>query len=448
MTGTTPDSWSLLNAIQAADDQANALFEAAFQDDSTLDVLAQGWRQWAAFRATVPPQLRLNDPGAADLGRGGEHPGGLGDDYPADMAEATRHGWSAAARGLAWQQSMVPFGFAQARELHGLAGELDAAPAPAFAPTPTEVVWSDGGLNLRRVHTRGEVTGSPILLISSLINRWYVLDLLEGRSFLQMLAGLGRPLYLAQWLPPSEAADERSLSELCAGPLTAALNEVCAAHDADKANVIGYCMGGTLATMLAARHPERVQRLATLCGPVDFAKGGLFTRWLSRRFLDVGLVASAHERIPAALVHLPFWSLRPTIKTSKLVRLARSFTRPGYLERFLALEIWNHDNVDMARGVFRSWAGDLYQDNALARGQVIIDGELAAPARITCPVLAISGSRDTITPPESVEALVDLAGSESATVLRLDGSHTGLLTDGRHLASAAAALATWLETTP
>src|SRR5439155_21523376 len=123
------------------------------------------------------------------------------------------------------------------------------------------------------------------------------------------------------------------------------------------------------------------------------------------------------------LVHLPFWWLRPTVKLQKLALLARSFERPGYLEHFLATELWNHDNVDLPRGAFRSWIGELYQRDALVHGELVVDGRAIDPRTIACPVLVISAASDSITPPACAEALADLC---PATTLRLDTGHIGV----------------------
>jgi polyhydroxyalkanoate synthase len=356
---------------------------------------------------------------------------GLGDDYPRELFELVRHGWSAAAWTLGWQD----------KRSFDLTRTLCELPPPAFAPTPSAIVHATGDFRLRAIDPDAPAAGEPILIVSSLINRWYILDFAAGQSFVAMVRARGRPVYLLEWLPP-KPGDERTFGELVAGPLRSAVDWIRAEHDAPAIAILGYSMGGTLATCFAARYRERVARLATVCAPVRFARGGSFARWLASDLVDVDLVAAAWDRIPAQLLHLPFWWLRPTTKLQKLVQLARAFERPGYVSTFVATEVWNHDNVDLARGVFRSWIGDLYQRDALVHGQLVVDGATIDPRAITCPLLAISGAGDTIAPPEAAEALVELCG---ATPLRLDSGHVGVMTSRRALAAQSAALATWLE---
>ena len=362
-------------------------------NEGALHLGAQLWRMGIASVAALPSVLRNAAPPP----------------LPRDALLALlRTGWSSSARTCGhWP----------------LAHALDRAPAPAFEPTGARVVHVTSDYQLR--HVAGE--GEPILVVASLINRWCILDLDPEHSYLAMLRTLGRPIYVIDWLP-AKPADDRTFTEYVAGPIRSAVEYICAAHGVSALTLMGYSMGGTLAACFAARFPAHVAHLATICAPVRFDNAGAFSRWLAPDLVDVNLVAGTWDRIPAPLVHAPFWYLDPTVQLRKLTSLARGFARPGYLTHFLATETWSNDNVDMPRGVFRSWIRDLYQRNDFA-------GELDA---IRCPTLAISGSSDTITPPACVEAL------PGARIIRLDAGHVGVVTSRRALAAQASALTSWL----
>jgi polyhydroxyalkanoate synthase len=432
---------ALMDWLDTSENQLAEAFEQSLEDEATLDMLAQGWRSALSSASLLPVALRTL---SNSLRRGGEGtPGSLKDDYPTELFAYLKSGWSTATRAFAMQQALIPFAASEVERLLALADALETAPMPAFCPTPAEVVHRSNDYRLRRMGTATE--GTPLLVVASLINRWYVLDFLEGHSFLAMLAKLGRPLYVLEWNEPKGEVDDRSLEALCAGPLLDAVDHLRALHRVEKLPVLGYSMGGTLAAVFGARYPDRVGGVATLCSPVRFDLGGVFARWLSPRYLDVELVARTYEQVPASLVHLPFWWLRPTIKARKLIILAKSFEHPGALNHFLATEVWNFDNVDLTRGVFRSWAGDLYQRDALAKGQLRVDGQAVELSKLVAPTLAISGGDDKIVPPEAVEALVDLCGAKAKWKHRADRCHHArVLTARSALAAESTALTTWL----
>src|SRR5260370_25902432 len=56
------------------------------------------------------------------------------------------------------------------------------------------VLWRDGSSRLVDYRPTG---GAPVLVVPSLVNRAYILDLAEGKSLLRYLAGVGPPPPLA-----------------------------------------------------------------------------------------------------------------------------------------------------------------------------------------------------------------------------------------------------------
>ena len=443
MTATATPPTPVLDWLDAHEECAANSFRRFVDDEGSLEHLSHAWRRGFSAISALPNGQRLATPVPQDLSRGGDAPGGLGDDYPLSLFESMRVAWSTAFGGLAITESCLPFGWKRAADVASLATLIACSPPPAIAPTPADVVLETPTLRLRRV-ANANATGEPIVLVAPMINRWYVLDLLPERSFLSLLASFGRPVYVIEWRPPA-SNDDRGFGDLCGGPMLEAVDHALNAEGADSSALIGYCQGGTLAAMFAARFPLRVARVATVCAPVRFSEGGLFRRWFDPKYLDVDLTLASSERISAWLVHLPFWWLRPSIKTRKLTGLARSFRKDGVLEQFLASELWNSDHMDMSRGVFRTWTGDLYQKDLLERGLMVVAGEAVHLERIAQPLLVISGDYDPITPPSAAEPLGDLSSSQAATLLRVRSGHVGVVTSPRALASQRAALNEWLE---
>ncbi len=75
------------------------------------------------------------------------------------------------------------------------------------------VVWREG--TTRLLDYGGDTAGPVILVVPSLINRFYVLDLLPERSFLRHLVGRGlRPL-VVDWGEPGRRRTQIRLDRLC-----------------------------------------------------------------------------------------------------------------------------------------------------------------------------------------------------------------------------------------
>ena len=126
-------------------------------------------------------------------------------------------------------------------------------------------LWSKGSSKLRDYGG----TGRPVLLVPSLINRAYILDLKDGNSLVRDMAARGwRPL-LMDWGAPGEAESGFDLNDYIMGYLSEALD---AATDlaGGPVPVIGYCMGGLLALALARHRGADISTLALLATPWDF----------------------------------------------------------------------------------------------------------------------------------------------------------------------------------
>jgi polyhydroxyalkanoate synthase len=60
---------------------------------------------------------------------------------------------------------------------------------PAIGQTPHSVVWSENKWRLLRFTPDVRRFATPIVMVPSLINRWYVLDLGPERSFIEWHVG-------------------------------------------------------------------------------------------------------------------------------------------------------------------------------------------------------------------------------------------------------------------
>ena len=299
---------------------------------------------------------------------------------------------------------------------------LLSRPRPPVGTTPADVVHAENKWKLLRYRrTAPPKFQTPVLLVPSLINRHYVLDLLPGKSFAEWLVAEGHEVYCIDWGTPG--AEDRFLTfdEVCDGYLGRAIRKT----GAPKAHVLGYCMGGTLAAIHAAAHPERFASLVALAAPVHFAEAGMLGLWTrSKQFVPRSLVA-ALGNVPWQLLQSSFHMLRPTMNLAKVVGMIDRAWDDEFLDGFLALETWGSDNVSFPGEVWRTWVEALYRDDAFVRGDFALAGRPARIQSIDCPLLVVSFEHDTIVPKASAVPLLELAGGKDKLALHLSGGHVG-----------------------
>ncbi|MEM1350479.1 MAG: hypothetical protein AAGI01_18105, partial [Myxococcota bacterium] len=84
-------------------------------------------------------------------------------------------------------------------------GELRVSDV-AVASTPKDTVMRDGTASLYHFRAAPEVSAQaniPFLLVPSMINRWYVLDLYPGASMCQAMVEHGLDTWLHDWGIPN-----------------------------------------------------------------------------------------------------------------------------------------------------------------------------------------------------------------------------------------------------
>jgi polyhydroxyalkanoate synthase subunit PhaC len=298
---------------------------------------------------------------------------------------------------------------------------------PRVGMTPADVVHRENKWRLLRYRARPEGLAyrTPVLLVPSLINRHYVLDLMPGKSFAEYMVARGHDVFIIDWGTP--AAEDRFLSfdEVCDTYLGRALRMAARTSERCEAHVLGYCMGGTLATIHTAARPEHVASLTVLAAPIRFNDEGLLSRWMHTPSFDLSAMVAACGNVPWQLMQSAFHMLRPTLSLSKAVHLLDRAWNDEFLDGFLAIETWGNDNVSFPGECYRRYASELYQDDALVKGTFALSGRAARLDRILCPVLCVTFEHDNIVPWRSAAELLERVSSEDKLHVHLPGGHVG-----------------------
>jgi len=318
-----------------------------------------------------------------------------------------------------------------------------ASPKPALAQTPRDELALEGGARLYRFRGAEPArAGVPLLLVPSLINRWYVLDLRPGASLVEALVGAGFDVWCLDWGVP--AAEDRYLDwEAVLARLARASRRVRRETASPRLALLGYCMGGTLTAIHAAQHAGELAALVTLAAPIDFALGGRLREMVDPRWFDGDAIADAGNVAPGQM-QAGFTALRPTLDLGKLVSLPDLAGDSRAREGFLALEAWASDNIPFPAAAYRRYIRDLYQRNELVAGTHRIGGRAVHLADIRCPTLAITASRDAICPARAATALLDHVEAAEKHAIEVAGGHVGACVGSRAVREMYPALARWL----
>src|SRR5918997_1084803 len=136
-------------------------------------------------------------------------------------------------------------------------GRLSMTDTTAFelgeniAVTPGRVVYRNELIELIQYEPKTErVYETPIVFLPPWINKYYIVDLSPDRSFVSYLLEQGFQLFMISWKNPDSSMEDTKFEDyITKGPLEA-VDVVRQITGAERVNPIGYCIGGTLLSMM------------------------------------------------------------------------------------------------------------------------------------------------------------------------------------------------------
>jgi polyhydroxyalkanoate synthase len=281
-------------------------------------------------------------------------------------------------------------------------------------------------------------TGPIVLLVPAPIKRAYIWDLCPHASVVQQCLHGGCQVYLIQWERPGTREQSFGLDAYADRLIHACLDVIRAETGETRTFLAGHSLGGTLAAICAALHPERVQGLVLLGAPLNFGP-------------DVGtfgpLIAASPptQTITALLGNMPgsFLNVVSLLAAPgsfgwlRWLDALRSLADLAALQTYLLVERWTLDESPLARRLFEEITELLYRENRFMRGTLAIDGRLARPDRLVAPLLSVVDRSCPIAPPSAVLPFHQAVQSTEQRVLWYAGDtgvalqHVGMLV-GRH----------------
>lgn len=322
--------------------------------------------------------------------------------------------------------------------LAGIKAYRDHPYRRALEPMP--VVWAQGSTRLLDYGAPG-ATGLPVLVVPSLVNRSYVLDLTPRRSLMRYLAKKGLRPFLIDWGAPGEEEKEFGLDDYIGARLSAALDDVIAR--AGKPALLGYCMGGLLTMGLAALRAEDVLAQVLMAVPWDFHKPtSLAAAPLKALREPVESTVDRLGELPGDMLQILFSLQDPGAVERKFRNFIRLNQRHAAARRFVAVEDWANDCVPLTASVTRETFFGWYGDNLPGRGLWKVAGTPVQPRKMLHPALVVIPARDRIVPAEAARPLADTL--RNGRRLIIDGGHIGMLTGARAVTELYAPIAAFL----
>jgi polyhydroxyalkanoate synthase len=311
--------------------------------------------------------------------------------------------------------------------------QVDRAPFQLgrnLAATPGRVVFRNDLMELIQYAPQTtQVRSVPLLASPPWINKYYVMDLSPGRSFIEWAVQHRRTVFTISYRNPDASMSGVRLDDyLIRGPRTA-LDVIADITGSPVVDIAGLCLGGALTAMLAAylsaTGDSRIGSVTLLNTLLDYSEPGVLGAFADERTiarLEAEMSRSGVMRGDA--MALTFDVLRAN-------DLIFNYVVSNWLmgQRPPAFDIlaWNADSTRLPAAMHSFYLRALYGQNQLARGELELAGQRLSLADMKNDTYIVGAVNDHIVPWPSSYKSAGLLGGDVRYVLTSGGHVAGIV---------------------
>jgi polyhydroxyalkanoate synthase subunit PhaC len=314
-------------------------------------------------------------------------------------------------------------------------GSENFIPGKQVAITPGKVVFSNHLIELLQYEAKTtDVYKEPILICPNWIMKYYILDLSPENSMVKWLVSQGHTVFMISWLNPDDKDAYIGMDDYFRQGIMAAIDAVSSACPKAKINLMGYCIGGTLAMIAAAAmgrdNDKRLNSLTLLAAQGDFTEAGeikLFTDRSEISFLNS--MMAQQGGLDSGQMAGSFQLLRSyDMIWAKITQSYMKDTEKGMID----LLAWNSDATRMPYKMHSEYLEKLYLNNDLATGRFSIEGKHIALSNVNVPVFLVGTEKDHVAPWKSVYKMHLMIHQDIMCVLTSGGHNAGIVSEPGH----------------
>ncbi len=301
-----------------------------------------------------------------------------------------------------------------------------------LAATPGRVVMRNELIELIAYDPQTpQVHELPLLCSPPWINKYYIMDLAPGRSFVEWAVKHGHQTFMISYRNPDVTLSHLTMDDYLRDGVLAALDAVQEITGAPKVNVAGLCLGGTLATIMLAYlaahdQADRVASTTLTNTLVDFGSPGdlgIFTdedtiARLEKKMSERGYLESAE------MARTFDWMRSSDLIWSYVINNWFKGKKPPAFD----ILSWNNDSTRMPVAMHSQYLRACYLHNSIVKPNAFVIGDTPIDlGKVTTPLYVLGAENDHIAPWRSTYQTTQYVGGPSKYVLTNSGHIAGIV---------------------
>jgi polyhydroxyalkanoate synthase len=336
---------------------------------------------------------------------------------------------------------------------------LDFEVGKEVALTPGKVVFRNHLIELiQYTPTTDKVFPEPLLIVPSCIMKYYILDLSPHNSMVRYLVEQGHTVFMISWRNPDASDRDLGMQDYLQMGVMEAMGAVKQRTGAPRIHALGYCLGGTFLSIVAAALGQGGHE----------ARSQVQGKNPRRRHEDVAGLDHLPELASVTLLAASTDFSEPGelgvfIDDDQLNTLRQAMARTGYLSgrqmagsfqflnsrdliwsrntrRYLLgqdevgndMMSWNADLTRLPERMHSEYLSSLFLNNALAAGHYRVGGVGVALMDMHAPLLVVGTVRDHVSPWQSVYKIHLLTDTQTTFILAAGGHNAGIVSEPGH----------------
>ncbi|HLG69757.1 MAG TPA: alpha/beta fold hydrolase [Chloroflexota bacterium] len=408
--------------------------DRAWRENPLLRGILESYELWAEWARTLAERSQLT--GAqrrkAQFGVGllidALAPSNMPWLNPAVIKEAIDTGGLSVMKGMANMWTDVATNNGRPRQVDASGFELGRN----LAATPGRVIYRNELMELIAYEPQtDQVYAEPIVCSPPWINKYYVMDLAPGRSFIEYAVRNEFQVFAISYRNPDASVAGLSMDDYLEKGLLTALDVASRVSGSPRVNVVGLCLGGTLTAialgyLAATGQPERVGWAAVTNTLVDFGEPGdlgVFTDEASIQRLEKEMAERGY--LEASQMAGTFdWLRGNDLVWNYVVSNWYMGKQPPAFD----ILAWNADSTNMPATMHSQYLRACYLRNELVQpGAFKALGVPLDLGIVSTPMYVLAAENDHIAPWRSAYRTTQLVGGDVTFTLTSAGHIAGMV---------------------